>query len=1078
MRLLSISKGLTATASVLALTLALGSPAYAQQTDVPDSTTEADDPEELDQNEIELEAGQEAAPGTQEIVVTGSRIRRPNLESVVPVTSVGPQELVDRGDVSLGDALNELPALRSTFSQANSTRFIGTAGLNLLDLRGLGTTRTLVLVNGRRHVSATPGSYDVDVNTIPTDLIERVDLVTGGNSAIYGSDAVAGVVNFVLKRDFDGIKIRGQGGVSTYGDRGSYFISGVAGKNFFDNRVNAAVALEYAKQNALYHKDRNDLTGAYTGTPGFVNVENPFTPNVNNNGVPNTQFVDAYPGIKFNTYGLGGGVTTVCPLLTTAQYNALTPAQQAAYNARRAANCTGGVAPAGGLLSYTYFFQPDGTLVRNDQITDLRPVGGGVLGGLGITAIEEGQLAPGLERMSANLLLNADLSPLFQPFLEAKYVRVNSEQASTTGSFFNLPFSINNPYLTDQARATLQTILPFGATSFSALRVNNDIGTRREFHERDTYRIVVGAGGDLSATGNLRYEAAVNYGRTETYYDTGADGNIHIGRFVNSLFAERNAAGQIVCSINNNASTADDDPACVPVNLFGEGAVSREATAYFAHTSSREQWATQLNAIAFVSGDTTGLFELPGGPIGAALGVEYRKEDAYSAYDEVTSAGETFLNSATEFDPPAVEIKEAFGELRLPIFRNTPFFEELSLEGSARVSDYGGNTGAVWAYNAGIIWSPVRDVRLRASYARSVRAPNLGNLYATKSETFANAFVDPCNQGNPINANPNRAKNCAAAGIPTTMVVNGETRPWTNTSAGGISGFNQGNPDLEPEVGKSFTLGAVVQPSFIPGLSLSVDYYNIKIEQVIQGLTGGQVINRCYDDPVGIDNPFCAAIFRRTGTGDPLQDFTFEGQTSRTFVGADQINLPKIGPSFLNQPFNFAKLQTSGIDLDLAYRTRLGGDVVLNTRAIVSYVMDRQNFSYITDPDRSDRLHGTLGDPIWAASFNANLDFGMFDFGYNARFVGRQTIGIWELQHSHQGREPTNPDAFPVTHHPDIIYHNFRLGFEPTENFKFYTGVDNALNQMPTWGLDGTGGGGAIFPNTGRFFYAGAEIKF
>ena len=166
------------------------------------------------------------------IVVTGSRIARPPLSSPVPLTTVTAAELTEQGDISLGDALNDLPSLRTTFSQGNSTRFIGTAGLNLLDLRGLGTSRTLVLVNGKHHVTASPGDYLVDVNTIPVDLLERVDVVTGGNSAIYGSDAVAGVVNFILKRDFEGFAARGQAGVSSRGDRPSRFISGTYGKNF------------------------------------------------------------------------------------------------------------------------------------------------------------------------------------------------------------------------------------------------------------------------------------------------------------------------------------------------------------------------------------------------------------------------------------------------------------------------------------------------------------------------------------------------------------------------------------------------------------------------------------------------------------------------------------------------------------------------------------------------------------------------------------------------------------------------------------------------------------------------------
>jgi outer membrane receptor protein involved in Fe transport len=1058
---------------VFSLSLAIAAPGYAQstqpvQTGDQEGVTQAEPSENLGQNEVELESGQDAdAQAGQSIVVTGSRIARPNLASTVPITSVGVQELTDTGNVSLGDELNNLPALRSTFNQSNSTRFIGTAGLNLLDLRGLGTERTLVLVNGRRHVTAQPGAYSVDTNTIPTDLLERVDVVTGGNSAIYGSDAVAGVVNFVLKRNFDGIRIRGQGGVSSRGDRGTAFTSLTAGKNFADDRGNVAVAFEYAKSQPLFATERDDLTGVFSGTKGFVQVEDTLGEPPEGDGIPDTGF---RTGIRNNSFGLGGGVLTTC----TGPIPTGTPAN--AVERRRAAVCTGATSPTGGLLSSTFFFLPDGTLARNNPTLDTRNVGGPVFGGLGSTLIESNQLQPGLDRYAANLLASFEVSSGFKPFLEAKFVRVDSltsgQPSFTGGGNTTGTFSINNPFLTDQARTTLQTILAPGATTFGLNRLNLDFGGRGEKHQRDTYRVVAGFGGEIF--GNFRYEVAGNYGRTETYFET--TGNILSARFNNAANAVRNAAGQIVCAINADAVTTNDDPACVPINLFGFGRPSQEALNYIGVVSSRKQMAEQINATAFISGDSTGLFELPGGAVGFALGVEYRKEKARSAFDPVTTSGATFLNAILPFTPPSQEIKEVFGELRVPLLADLPFAEELTLEASGRASDYGGSTGTVFAYNIGGTFAPIRDIRFRAGYARSVRAPNLGNLFATPSQTFVNAFVDPCNQ-TVINQNPNRAKNCAAAGIPTTIVVNGETRPFTNTTASGISGFNQGNADLVPEKGTSLTVGAVIQPRFFPGFSLTIDYYDIKIRDVIQGLTGQTIINQCYDDPGGLDNQFCKVIFRRTSP-DPFVNFTFAGQSSRTFTGVDTIPLPVIGPSFLNQPFNFANLKTSGVDVDAAYRRKIFGNVDLNLRGLLSYVRNRQGFTSITQPDFGTQFAGTLGDPSWEGSFSADLDFGMFEFGYDLRWIGKQFIGAFATQNREQGRPPTNADAFPVKTYPDVFYHDIRVGFEPNDRFEFYVGVDNVLDRYPPFGLDATGGGGAIFSNTGRFFYAGALVKF
>ena len=231
-------------------TIAVAAPASAQAQD--DSATL--------QSEAEIESGQDAS-SDQAITVTGSRIRRPNLDSAVPITSVGGEEFFETGQISVGDVLNELPQLRSTFSQANSTRFLGTRGLNLLDLRGLNTQRTLVLVNGRRHVAADVlnNATSPDTNTFPTDLIERVDVITGGGSAIYGSDAIAGTVNFILKDNFDGYQVRGQGGISQYGDGAARYVSVLAGRNFAGDRGNVAINLEYATQDDFYASGRPAL---------------------------------------------------------------------------------------------------------------------------------------------------------------------------------------------------------------------------------------------------------------------------------------------------------------------------------------------------------------------------------------------------------------------------------------------------------------------------------------------------------------------------------------------------------------------------------------------------------------------------------------------------------------------------------------------------------------------------------------------------------------------------------------------------------------------------------------------------
>ncbi len=1012
------------------------------------------------------------------IVVTGSRLSVPvNISSPVPVTSVTMEDL-SSGNVSLGDSLNQLPQLRATFSQANSTRFIGTSGINALDLRGLGTARTLTLVNGRRQITATPGVERVDVNSIPSDLVKRVDIVTGGNSAVYGSDAVAGVVNFVLDDEFEGIRVRGQAGVSDRGDRPSYFASLTAGQNFGGGRGNIAFAGEYARQDTLYFTDRDAQSGAFSGRNQFNATE--FTGQIVNptiglraaepstgNGIPDTTFLN---GIRNNNISEGGLLTASCPTSAASGESA------DAFAARRAAACTGLANPnsSNALAQFgrTFVFQPDGSLIANPCITDLRPFGSSnCVGGLGSTLRLTGMLSPGLERYSATVLAHYEISPAFDPFIEARYVNVTANQEGQP-TFFNNTFRLENPFLTQQARDTLATILTSTApsTTFTAQRFNIDFGGRGEDHERETYSIVGGVRGEFND--DWRYEIAANYGRLETYYETA--GNLLRAQYARSIDAVRNSAGQIVCRVNADTDLTNDDPACVPVNLFGDGAPSQEALDYFLYTSNRVQEATLLDFTGYVAGDLSQLFEMPAGPIGFVIGAEYREQDSFAAYDETTRDGLTFLNAIADFDPPKLKVTEVFGEIIVPVLEDLPFMRELTLGAAGRYSDYNvGDTGGVFAWNANAVYAPIEDLKFRVGYAEAVRAPTQSDLFSAATQTFINGFQDPCSQTR-INENPNRTKNCADAGVPTTQsfTVGGvtTTEPFTNIPASGISANNGGNPNLAEERSKSWTIGAVFEPRFLRGFSLTADYYDITIDNVIFSLGGQQVINQCYDNPSGIDNQYCAAVFRNANG-------TLAGQSNVIHAGTT-VSLTPTGPSALIAPFNFAKQETSGVDVDMSYVSDLSADLKLSLRGLLSYVIKRNNYTDVTDPEFYDRQKSELGDPEWQGQLSANLETEKLNFGYRMRYIGKQTVsGNYETMFSVQGRDPLNPDALPFAWYPDVTYHDFRLDFEPNKNGKFYIGVDNAFDKLPPYDLLGTEAGNPFTP-VGRFFYAGFERSF
>ncbi len=318
-------------------------------------------------------------------------------------------------------------------------------------------------------------------------------------------------------------------------------------------------------------------------------------------------------------------------------------------------------------------------------------------------------------------------------------------------------------------------------------------------------------------------------------------------------------------------------------------------------------------------------------------------------------------------------------------------------------------------------------------------------------------------------------KNCAAAGVPTTQTftVGGvtSTEPFSNRAASGISGFNGGNPNLNAEKSDSVTVGAVVTPRFIPGLALTLDYYHINIKNVIVSVLPQTIINQCYDNPGGINNPFCAVVFRNPNG-------TFKGQSDVQHAGST-VSLTTTGPSFLSVPFNYARNVTSGLDIDLSYRHEFADGFGINLRTIATHTFVKNNFNDVTRPDFAIRQLGVLGDPEWQGQFSANLTKGIVNFGYRLRVIGRTVIATtYEAQNSFQGRPPTQPEAFPFTWYPTVTYHDLRVDLTPAHMpLKFYVGVDNVFDQLPPYDLLGTEGGSPYSP-VGRSVYVGATVRF
>ncbi len=1048
-------------------------------------------------------AADEGTPS--DIVITGSRIRRPNLSSTVPITSVSGETFVEQGRTNIGDTLNDLPQLRSTFSQQNPGLGVGIAGLNLLDLRGLGTARTLVLVNGRRHVAADVlnNAVSVDTNTIPNDLIERVDIVTGGNSAIYGSDAIAGVINFVLKRNYQGLQIRGQGGISTPGGYGSnQFASVLAGKNFGDGRGNITVAAEYNHQDRVFASDipflrsfdslgvvDSDPASAVNGSdgnPDSILIRNQTLRSINRFGlVPISQPASA-PGCGV---GVSNGVTAGVP------YNCL------------------------------FVFQPNGTLVPSTETSRFStgPIGGAVGGNLQ-TGREDNltSILPQQDRYSINMVGHYEFSPAFDAFVEAKFARIDTQGSNASslgiqGTFTQFDFRervrLDNPFLSATARTTIANAIlasgcntsltvscagmsqanngPLSAAQRAAIADGSyrfviarnlaDINIRDERFQRDTFRIVGGLRGTFNT--DWSYELSANYGRTtET---TNTTGYFDKQRFDLAIDAGRNpVTGQIQCrsqfdptaavartgaSAGNLARLAADIAACVPYNPFGQNDNSA-AGAYFSRPYHVDAHISQFVVSGFVSGDTSGFFNLPGGPVSFAVGGEYRREKAYYQQDEFGASGDSTAVAFGGFDPPAFEVKEAFGELRLPVLKDLPFIHELTLSGAGRVAKYQGGTGTVGSYNAGADYSPIPDVRFRVNYGRAVRAPNPTETFGALVPNFAPGFQDPCGPNSIGTGTSFRAANCQAAlgaNLPNLASLGTYSLPI-------LSGTN---PNLTAETSDSYTYGVVVQPRIIPGLSVSIDYFDIKVAGVIVSLTAQQIANSCYDQ-ASLNNPFCSLFQRFAGPG----------------VGPFNEQPGHItGNTLISAPFNFASRVRRGIDANVAYHARLSDKVTLNTNLIYTHNFQNSNFENPQDPTFENVLLKELGQPVDEFRLDNDLAVGPFTFGYRMRYIGPQYTGAYENVNSVGGRPPQNVDASEPQIFPEVFYHDIRLewnikrgGSSFGKDFKFILGANNLLNTSPPLGLSGTGnatsdrttGGAAIYDIRGRQLYAGFRANF
>ena len=880
-----------------------------------------------------------------EVVVTGSRIVSTSLDSPSPVQTLSSEDLESTGTLNVQDVLLKNPTIGTpTLSRTNSNFLTSGAGVATVDLRNLGIERTLTLVDGRRFVSGNPGSAAVDYNTIPTQFIERIDVLTGGASAVYGSDAVAGVVNIIYKKDFEGIAFDGQYGSSAESDNEETQVGITFGTNTDDGRGNIMAHVGYTKQGAVFSRDRErsaidqaSTGAAITGDPAeLFDVTRPFFSSF----APQGRFITANGpdgGVSFDANG------NVIPWDTNGDAGAATGYNRSAL--RLIAVPIERYLFAGrGSFDFTenhgVFFE--GTYASSNSSSTIEPFG----------------------------LAAEDIVP-------------------ATGGLIPVEFDVNgtlvrNPVVPDAVFGTAADEDGDGLRDFYFTKRLSDFGNRGTHARRDTFRVVGGLRGAFS---DERWNYEVFYANGQTKEAQTSSGQVNVLNFRNALEAIAD-----VEDVDNDGDVAEAicrDPnarlqGCVPVNVFGFNSITPEAADYIEAPGSLATFTRQRLIGVNVSGQ---IMELPAGPLAIAIGGEYREEYSESEFDALTQAG---LNAGNAIPPTRGEfdVREAYLEASVPLLADLPAVDQLTLRAAVRASEYS-TVGSTLSWNGGFEWAPVSSLRFRVIRALSTRAPNIGELYSPPSQTFPTGVQDPC-VGVTATSSGATADACRAApGVLANIAANGGVFTLTQADFQGISGFDRGNPELEEEEGNSWTIGAVWQPenAALESFNFSIDYFRIDIDNAITLRDRNFILSQCYG---GGDPSLCQFVTRRP---NPIGA---NNAGSIEFLDADITNTGGEFAEGVDLTVGYSHdLGPGRFDAQLAYTHLLDHYIIPLTGGdkdfLAGEVGDSEDRAYLTLRYQQGKFGGTVQTTYLSAADLDDQFLAAFDLARGSVGVGSET---------------------------------------------------------------------------------------
>jgi iron complex outermembrane receptor protein len=946
------------------------------------------------------------------IQITGTRITAPNVVSASPINTIGQAEIAFQQTPEIERVFRDLPITIPGDGQNVNN---GTAGAATVDLRGLGTQRSLILIDGKRMV---PYNFNgiVDVGTIPTSMLERVDIITGGASAVYGSDAMAGAVNFILRDDFEGVEFSGNYTISGEGDGDIYSLDTLLGAGTADGRGHVVLGMNYTKREPVLLNDRPF---------GIVGVDSETGSGLDGNIVAPPSECDN-PGVVGVS---GSGSTTSMP---------------AALD----------------LIGGTLQFRNDGSIGTRCTRFNFNPFN---------------YYQTPRERYSFTTIGNYEINRYFDFYARATYsattVRQQVAPSGVFGNRFEIP--VMNPFIAPAARqAILDNVNGFlaanPAVTLADAGVNDlnsngvfdmndsittpvrrrtlELGTRSELFETNLFQFVLGLRGDF-IWDDWSYDMSFQYAESER--NTVRDGYTN----VSNIALQLNTISATQCETPGGQITAG----CVPMNIFGGfGSISAAAADFGRAIALQRQNQVQTMFTASVNGPLNGLqTSWADNPVSVALGVEYREEEGEFVPDECLKEAPTSCQGGAGGNQLPIaggfSVSEGFGEAFIPIVEGAEFAESLSLELGFRYSDYD-ISGSNETWKAGVSWEVVPGLRFRFMEQQAVRAPNVGELFSPVTTGLDNAQFDPCSVGNPNPIDANLRALCEQTGVlPALVGVVGDI------VSGQINQFSGSDPlNLpEPETANTTTFGVVWQPDIggrFSGTTISVDYYDIEIEDYIGSLSGQEALDACY---VLADPTACAGVVR---------------------VGSSLATAGAGVPGFTT---NLEYLRAEGIEWGVSTDFDLmdWGSLAISWNG--NYYLTNESQSASTSPVTDcNGFYGTTCDPVPTTRWvqRTTWSYNNWDFGYNWRHIGSMDAEANEAASLFQ--DFRSIDAY---NYIDLV-----AAWQYNDALRLQASVDNVFDEDPPIIGNDTGStafnGGNTFPSLydvlGRVYTVGVTASF